>query len=638
MFPQPLPLMHEQRSSSNHISRSIGALGVVYGDIGTSVLYAFKECLHHGLHGDREIIGVLSLIIWSLMILVSVKYLSIIMRADNQGEGGILALLSLAFPKDTKARGIATGGMIAVGIAGAALLYGDGVITPAVTVLSAVEGLLVAAPGLKPFIIPLTLGILVGLFAVQSKGTGAIGEWFGRVMLGWFTILAVLGIIHITHNPGVLRALNPLEGFYFLTHYGKAALVIMGSVFLVVTGGEALYADMGHFGRKPISHAWTFLVCPSLILNYLGQGALVLADPSARENPFFSMAPSWALYPLIALATAAGIIASQALISGAFSLTMQGIQMGYIPRMEIFHTSQDERGQVYIPKINIALAIGCLALVIGFKSSGALASAYGIAVTLTMLSTTAIFFFASQRLWNWSPLKAGVTCAFFGVIEATFFAANSLKILHGGWFPLVAGAAIFTAMMTWKDGRTLLRKRLPPGMPLDDFIASISMAGTLDAHNQLHRIHGTAVFLAGNPEGTPNALVKNIKHNQILHERNILLTIVTDHSRPHVPPLERVQVTDRTEGFFRVVASFGFMETPHIDEVIRAAGVAGLPIQRDRTTFFVGKERIVVTAKEGMAEWREHLFVFLSKHSENAADFFQLPPDRVYEVSQVVEI
>ena len=629
--------MHEQNKTAS-LSRSIGALGVVYGDIGTSVLYAFKECLLHGLSTDRDIIGVLSLIIWSLFTLVSVKYLAIVMRADNHGEGGILALLSLAFPKDAKARGAAAGGMIAVGIAGAALLYGDGVITPAISVLSAVEGLLLATKKIEPFIIPLTLGILAGLFAVQFKGTGKIGAWFGRVMLAWFTVLAVLGITHIAKNPAVLKALNPLEGFHFLTHHGKGALIIMGSVFLVVTGGEALYADMGHFGRKPISRAWTFLVCPALILNYLGQGALVLADPAARENPFFLMAPGWALYPLVALATTATIIASQALISGAFSLTMQGIQMGYIPRMEILHTSQDEHGQIYIPKLNIILAVGCMALVLGFKSSSALASAYGIAVTLTMLATTAIFFFAAQRLWGWSPLRAGLTCLLFGSIELIFFAANSLKILHGGWFPLVSGAAIFFVMMTWKNGRSLLRKSLPPAMPLDDFIASISMAGALDEQHKLHRSQGTAVFLAGNPEGTPNALIKNIKHNQILHRQNILLTIITDSARPYVPAEERVQVSDRTEGFFRVIASFGFMESPHIDEVIRAAATQGLAIHRDKTTFFVGKERIVVTAKAGMAPWREHLFAFLSKNSENAADFFQLPPDRVYEVSQVVEI
>jgi len=632
----------QKESCPPTLSRTVGALGVAYGDIGTSVLYAFKECLHHGLSTDREIVGVLSLIIWSLTILVSVKYIGVVTRADNQGEGGILALLSLASPKATSAagnpRGLTSAGMIIVGIAGAALLYGDGVITPAISVLSATEGLLIATDAIKPFIIPLTLGILAGLFAVQSKGTGALGTWFGRVMLVWFTTLAALGIYQIAQNPTVLKALNPVEGFYFLTHHGKASLVIMGSVFLVVTGGESLYADLGHFGRPAIARAWAFLVCPALMLNYLGQGALALSDPAARENPFFHMGPAWTLYPLVFLAMTATVIASQALISGVFSLTMQGIQMGYIPRMEIQHTSKDEHGQIYIPKINIALGLGCAALVIGFGSSSALANAYGIAVTLTMLSTTILLYFVAQRRWKWSAWRAGLACLIFGSLEIVFFAANSLKILHGGWFPLVFGAVVFIGMITWKDGRNLLRKRLPPGMPLDDFIASISMAGTLDAHNKLHRIQGTAVFLAGNPEGTPNALVKNIKHNQILHERNVLLTIATDPSRPHVPSEERVQYADRTEGFFRIVASFGFMETPHIDEVIRAASVAGLPIQRDRTTFFVGKERIVVTGLEGMAQWREHLFVFLSKHSENAADFFQLPPDRVYEVSQVVEI
>lgn len=633
----------QEPSKTASLSLSIGALGVVYGDIGTSVLYAFRECLTHGLDTPEEIIGVLSLIIWSLFMLVSVKYLAIIMRADNHGEGGILALLSLAFPKNTKADGVAAGGMIAVGIAGAALLYGDGVITPAISVLAAIEELHAVTPKIDPYVIPITLGILVGLFTVQSKGTGAIAKWFGKVMLAWFVVLGVLGITHIAQNPTVIHALNPLKGLDFLIHHGKASLIIMGSVFLVVTGGEALYADMGHFGRKAIARAWTFLVCPALILNYLGQGALVLAHPSAKDNPFVHMAPDWGRYPLVALATTAAVIASQALISGAFSLTMQGIQMGYIPRMEIRHTSGEEHGQIFIPKINIILAIGCVSLVVGFGSSTALASAYGIAVTLTMLATTAIFFFAAQRLWNWSPLRAGLTCLLFGSIEATFFTANSLKIMHGGWFPLVAGACVFIIMITWKDGRALLRTNMPPVISLNDFIPSIGIAGMLDEQNKLHRSQGTAVFLAGNPEGTPNAMLKNIKHNQMLHQQNIILTIATDHGQPYVPPEDRVQIDDRTEGFYRIVASFGFMESPNIDEIIRAVGKTDLgkeklTFQRDKTTFFVGKERIVVTGKPGMAKWREHLFVFLSKNSENAADFFQLPPDRVYEVSQVVEI
>jgi KUP system potassium uptake protein len=412
----------------------------------------------------------------------------------------------------------------------------------------------------------------------------------------------------------------------------------MGGVFLVVTGCEALYADMGHFGRRPIALAWGFVVCPSLILNYLGQGALALSTPAARENPFFHMAGGWALYPLIALATAAAIIASQALIAGVFSLTMQGIQMGYIPRMEILHTSKEAHGQIYIPKINILLGLGCGALVIGFQSSSALVSAYGIAVTLTMLATTSLFYFASRKLWQWSPLRAGLTCALFASIEIVFFASNSLKIFHGGWFPLVAGTLIFVTMVTWNRGRRLIQEGLPPAMPLKDFIGSLSLAGALNEQHKLHRTPGTAVFLSGNAHGTPNALIKNIKHNQILHSKNIVLTIETDHGRPHVPSAERVDIADFTEGFYRVVAHFGFMEKPHISEVVRAAGQHGLEIDPNRTTFFLGRERIVATKKPGMSPWREHYFVFLSKHAENAADFFRLPPNRVYEVSQVVEI
>jgi KUP system potassium uptake protein len=624
-------------SRSKTLALSFAALGVVYGDIGTSVLYAFKECLAHGISSNRDIVGVLSLIIWTIFALVSVKYIRHIMRANNQGEGGILTLLSLASDGGSQRTRKAIW-LSAIGVAGAALLYGDGVITPAISVLSAIEGLEIATLKLKHFVVPLTLGVLGGLFAVQSKGTAAIGKYFGPIMLLWFTVLAVLGIRHIASNPAVLWALNPLEGFHFILHHGGGALAILGSVFLVVTGGEALYADMGHFGRVPIARAWTFLVCPALILNYLGQGALVLVNTEARANPFFHMVPSAMLYPLIAIATAATIIASQALISGAFSLTMQGIQMGYVPRMEVRHTSGEEHGQIFIPKLNTMLAIGCAALVIGFQSSTALASAYGIAVTLTMLATTALFYFVSQRLWHWSPWKAGLFCAVFGAIELAFFAANALKVLHGGWFPLAAGAAIFTVMTTWNAGRKLLRKRLPTLMPLDDFIASIGLAGTFSEENRIHRSPGTAVFLAANSEATPNALVKNVKHNQILHQRNVILTILTDRTRPHVPPEERVEVSDRGDGFYRLSARFGFMEKPLIKEVARAAKQAGFTLDEERSTFFIGKERLIASPKKGMAIWREHLFIFLSKHSENAADYFALPPDRVYEVSHVIEM
>lgn len=619
------------------LTLSLGALGVVYGDIGTSVLYAFKECLAHGVSTPEEITGVLSLIIWSLLLLVWFKYIGNVTRANNQGEGGILSLLSLAFPAES-GHGKAAGIMIGIGLAGAALLCGEGIITPAISVLSAVEGLLISNKRLGMLVVPITLGILLGLFAVQRRGTGAIGRWFGVVMLGWFITLGVLGLIQIVKTPIVLRALLPTEAFYFLATHGTASITIMGGVFLVVTGCEALYADMGHFGRKPIALAWTCIVCPALILNYLGQGALALGTPGARENPFFHMAPAWGLYPLIALATAAAIIASQALITGVFSLTMQGIQMGYIPRMEILHTSKDAHGQIYIPKINVLLGLGCAMLVIGFGSSSALVSAYGIAVTLTMLATTSLFYFASRSLWRWSAWRAGITCALFAFVELTFFAANSLKIMQGGWFPLAAGALIFLLMTTWKGGRRLIQRNLPAATKLEDFVASLSLAGTLNESHKLHRTSGTAVFLAGNPNGTPIALVKNIKHNRILHSQNILLTILTDRGRPHVPSSERVAVERFEEDFFRLTAKFGFMEAPHIKEVIRSSADQGLTIDPQRTTFFLGRERIVAAPKPGMALWREHLFVFMTKHAENAADFFHLPPDRVYEVSQVVEI
>lgn len=617
---------------------ALGALGVVYGDIGTSVLYAFDECLEHGIVAPHDILGVLSLIIWSLVVLVWYKYIGNVMRASNQGEGGILSLLSLTFPNDPARGGRTSRVMIAVGLAGAALLCGEGVITPAISVLSAVEGLAVSNERLAPLVVPLTIGILLGLFAIQRRGTGKIGKLFGIVMFVWFVVLGGLGLFHIVRNPFVLGALNPVEAARYIGTHGLGSVVVMGGVFLVVTGCEALYADMGHFGRAPIALAWVAVVCPSLILNYLGQGALVLSDPSARENPFYHMAGEWGRYPLIALATAAAIIASQALISGVFSLTMQGIQMGYIPRMEILHTSGETHGQIFIPKVNVWLGLGCIALVIGFGSSSALVSAYGIAVTLTMLATTCLFYFAARRLWHWSILRAALTCALFATFEIVFFAANSLKIVHGGWFPLVTGTVIFIGMTTWKRGRTLMREHLPPAMSLRDFVGSLSLAGALDESHKLHRTQGTAVFLTSNPNGTPVALSKNIKHNQILHARNVLLTIVTDQSRPYVPPEERVEIIDFTEGFYRVMARFGFMENPHIREVSRAAADKGFKFDADRATFFLGRERIIATGRVGMALWREHLFVFMSKHAENAADFFELPPERVYEVSQVLEI
>jgi len=468
--------MGRPRTDQKTLPLSIAALGVVFGDIGTSPLYAFKECLAHGSTRE-DVFGVISLILWSLIILISVKYAGFILRADNHGEGGILALLNLAFPEKSKPPAMGkTAVMTALGIFGAALLYGDGVITPAISVLSSVEGLTLISPLFSKVVVPATIGILLLLFAIQKKGSGIVGKWFGSVMLLWFGSLAFMGAAQVLKHPVILAALNPYVGIHYLVFHGRSSAVVLGSVFLAVTGGEALYADLGHFGRVPIQLAWNALVLPSLALNYMGQGALVLSGPVGGKNPFFLLAPGWALVPLVLLATLATVIASQALISGAFSLTMQAIQMGYLPRMRIFHTNETASGQIYIPQANHMLAVACIALVIGFRSSSGLASAYGVAVTLTMLSTTSLFFFASRRLWKWSLLRAATVCAIFGTIETVFFASNALKIMHGGWLPLSIGALLFYLMTTWKMGSRLVTAQLT-AVPLDKFIKSVTSGG-----------------------------------------------------------------------------------------------------------------------------------------------------------------
>ena len=616
---------------------ALGALGIVYGDIGTSVLYAFRECLAHGIRDREEIVGILSLIIWTLTLLVTVKYLTFVTRADNRGEGGILALLSLAFPEnpneEKKSNLSAT--MIAIGVIGAALLYGDGVITPAISVLSATEGLSVAAPWLEPFTVPLTLAILVVLFIFQRKGTESVAKLFGPVMLVWFVTLAITGILQIVRHPSVLAAINPLHAAHFLISHGSGSLMIVGSVFLVATGAEALYADLGHFGRRPIALAWYWIVFPSLLLNYLGQGALTLRDPSTRESPFFHMVPNWLLWPLIALATAATVIASQALISGAFSLTMQAVQLGYVPLINIRHTSHEEHGQIYIPQINTLLALGCMALVLGFRSSSALASAYGIAVTLTMIATTLLLYFAARRVWKWSIPQAAALCALLLAVEGTFLAANSTKVIQGGWFALAIGAAVFLLMTTWKKGRYLLRKNLPARLSLREFIASTTALGR--EAGLVPRVPGTAVFMAGQPRGTPVPLLHNFKHNHVLHERNIMLTILTDRV-PYVSKESRVEIKDLSKGFFRIIAHFGFMETPTISEIITCCAMREFVIEEQKTSFFLGNETIVTTRKPGMARWREHLFVAMSRHAQRPAQFFKLPVNRTIELGQRVEI
>jgi KUP system potassium uptake protein len=583
------------------LSSALGALGIVYGDIGTSVLYAFRECLSHGASDQEGVLGILSLILWTLTLLVTFKYLTFVMRADNQGEGGILALLSLAFPESVNEaeKSKLTIVMIAIGVTGAALLYGDGVITPAISVLSATEGLTVAAPWLAPFTVPLTVVILVVLFTFQRKGTESVAKLFGPVMLVWFLTLAIIGIAQIVRHPSVLAAVNPLHAVRFLTWHGVGSLVILGSVFLVVTGAEALYADLGHFGRKPIVLAWHCVVFPSLLLNYLGQGALVLRDPATHESPFFHMVPSWLLWPLIVLATAATVIASQALISGAYSLTMQAVQMGYVPFINIRHTSHEEHGQIYIPQINTLLALGCIALVIGFRSSDALASAYGIAVTLTMVATTLLLYFAARRVWKWSSIRAGLLCAILLAVEGTFLVGNSAKVMQGGWLPLAIGAVVFLQMTTWKTGRYLLRKNSLQMLSLRDLITSTTALGRESGLPA--RVPGTAVFFAEQPQGAPIPLLHNLKHNRVLHERNIVLTILTDRI-PYVAKDVRIEIKDLAHGFFRIIAHFGFMETPTIGEVIECCAMKDFVIEELKTSFFLGARQ---SSARGSLVWRD---------------------------------
>jgi KUP system potassium uptake protein len=611
----------------------LGALGVVYGDIGTSPLYAMRECFY-GAHrvepNSANILGVLSLFFWSLTIIVSVKYLTFVMRASNKGEGGILALLALAFPEresGTRTRLL----FIATGVFGAALLYGDGMITPVVSILGAIEGLKVATPVFENYIVPITIGILVGLFSFQRLGTGRMGVIFGPVMLVWFVAIAVLGIRGIAGAPEVLWAFNPVHAVRFIVNNGAMGFVVLGAVFLCVTGAEALYADMGHFGIQPIRRAWFALVFPALLLNYLGQGALLIGRPAAAENPFYFLAPTWALYPLVVLATAAAVIASQALISGAYSLTMQAIQLGYFPRLIIQHTSHAERGQIYMPQVNWTLMVACVGLVAGFKSSSNLAAAYGIAVTMTMVITTLLFYFAARRLWNWNAWLAGLVASAFLLIEVAFLGANALKITNGGWFPLVIGAVIFTLMSTWKTGRRILRAKLAAAtLPYEMFLDDVKA-------NPPVRVPGTAVFMSGSAEGTPIALLHNLKHNKVLHERVIILTAAT-RDVPYVNEVDRVTLQKSEHGFYRVLGYFGFMEEPNVPQLLELCQKQGLDYRPEQTTFFLSRETIIPTKMPGMALWRERLFAMMSRNAQHATTFFRLPVNRVVELGMQVEL
>jgi KUP system potassium uptake protein len=612
---------------------SLTTLGVVYGDIGTSPLYALRECFHgpHSIEATpANILGVLSLIFWSLVVVISIKYLVFILRADNRGEGGILALAALVTP----VRASAQGGrwfLIMLGLFGAALLYGDGMITPAISVLSAVEGLEVATPFFRPYIIPLTILILIGLFMIQPRGTAKVGVLFGPVTLLWFLTLATLGIYHISRHPGVLAAINPLYGARFFMTNGWHGFLVLGSVFLVVTGGEALYADMGHFGKRAIRLTWFALVLPALMLNYFGQGSLLILDPAMAVNPLYKMTPEWALYPMVVLATTATAIASQAVISGSFSLTRQAIQLGYCPRMDIEHTSPEHIGQIYVPVVNWGLMISCIGLVLGFGSSSNLAAAYGVAVTATMVITTLLFFVVARTRWKWNLPTALLVCGVFLVMDSSFFGANILKITHGGWFPLVVAMLIFIVMSTWKTGRRILAQRLrESSAPIEQFIEKVGQDSVV-------RVPGTAIFMSGNPMATPPALTKNIRHNRVLHEDVVILTVETEET-PHVPASERVSVDELEGGFYRVTIHYGFMEDPNVPEDLKRVKLPGLNLDPKESTFFLGRERILATEKPGMAIWREKLFAWMTRNSREATSFFCLPPDRVIELGTQVEL
>jgi KUP system potassium uptake protein len=606
---------------------------VVYGDIGTSPLYTIRECFY-GTHGvavtQENVLGVLSMVLYALVIVISVKYIAIVMRADNQGEGGILALTAL-LPPPQQGRRAVTPVLIALGIFGAALLYGDGMITPAISVLGAVEGLVVQAPRFEAYVVPIAVVILIALFLVQQYGTHRVGRLFGPVMVLWFVTIAVLGVVWIAREPSVLTALNPVHAVRYFRSHGLPGVAVLGAVFLAVTGGEALYADMGHFGKRPIRLAWFALVLPALVLNYFGQGALLLTNPAAAQQPFFLLAPGWALVPLVALATAAAVIASQALISGAFSLTQQAIQLGYAPRLDIEHTSSHEMGQVYVPQVNWALMVSTIAIVIGFETSGALAAAYGIAVTMTMVITAVLLHVVAVRRWHWPVLAVSAVTAVFLTVDLTFFAANLLKVFQGGWLPLLIGGVIFTLMTTWKTGRQIVAERLTArAIPIDHFMAVVVASPPL-------RVPGTAVFMTAQPRGTPSALAHNLRHNKVMHEHVVILTVTTAPV-PQVPTDEQVALDDLGHGVFALRLVYGFMQDPNVPDALRAAQARGLSFDTDDVTYFLGRETILVTRRAGMALWREQLFVLMTRNAVRATAFFRLPPERVVELGVQVEI
>lgn len=609
----------------------LGAIGVVFGDIGTSPLYAMKESFigPHPLALDpAHIYGVLSLIFWTLMMIVTVKYVAVAMRADNKGEGGSFALLAMISRRVEGGKW--TAGLVTLGVLATALFYGDAIITPAISVLSAVEGLAVAEARFAPLILPISIGILIGLFLIQARGTAKVGLLFGPIVLIYFATLAVLGVSNIMLHPGIFAALNPVWAVKFFALDPAKAFLALGSVVLAVTGAETLYADMGHFGRKAIGISWLTLVYPCLVLCYLGQGALLLSTPEAVQNPFFYMAPEWARLPLVGIATMATIIASQAVISGAFSVSRQAVQLGFLPRLSILHTSAKAAGQIYIPIVNWTLLILVLLLVIGFGESTKLASAYGIAVTGTMFITTCMLAVVLFRVWKWNPILAGLVIGTFLIIDTAYFASNLTKFADGGWFPLAVAAVVFIVLTTWATGRRLLRERLAESaLPLSVFIKSTA--------GSLHRVRGTSVFMASSAETIPSALLHNIKHNQVLHERVVILTVLIEEV-PHIAPSGRSEVNSAGEGFYRIIFRYGFMDEIDVPGDLARLDVCGGPFSMMTTSFFLGRQKLIASKRPGMALWREQLFAWMTKNSESAMEFFGLPTNRVVELGSQLEI
>ncbi|MEW6184131.1 MAG: potassium transporter Kup [Thermodesulfobacteriota bacterium] len=610
---------------------SLGALGVVYGDIGTSPLYAIRECFH-GLHAislnPKNIFGVLSLIFWSLMIVVTIKYVSFIMKADNHGEGGIFALLALLRKTKEKMSSASYRVAVLAAVFGAALLYGDGIITPAISVLSAMEGLEIATEASKPFIIPLTTLILFLLFFFQRWGTAAIGKFFGPVMMLWFFSIAALGLSAILKNPHVLWAISPVYAFQFFSANHFHGIIVLGSVVLCITGGEALYADMGHFSPKAIRLSWLGVACPALLFNYFGQGALLLSQAESAVNPFYGLVPKELIYPSVLLSTIATIIASQAMISGVYSLTQQAIQLGYLPRVRIVHTSASQKGQIYLPEVNWAMMVGCIGLVLAFRESSRLAGAYGIAVTATMAITSIVFYLVVTRLWNWPVWKAGLLVGLFLFFDISYLGANLLKILDGGWFTVGVAVIITLSMTTWRKGRKILAEVFALRLSMDLFLKDIEQKKPL-------RIPGTAVFMSVNPVGVPVALLHHFKHHRVLFEQVILLSIVTQDI-PRLDTKERLKIEELGQGFFRITARYGFMETPQIPEIMSLAGRLGVKTKVSETTFFLGRETLLITGESRMSHWRKLLFSMMSRNAMNPTNFFGIPPERVIEIGAQV--